>query len=81
MAPELNEKVEYHGEQVDYYAAGILLFCMRTGTTPFIRCVKSDKQFELFHKDPDTFWELFSSMLGDDNYFSPEFIHLLNWML
>ena len=51
-APELNEKLPYFGSQVDLYSAGILLFCMRSGTCPFIRCGKVDETFKLFTKKP-----------------------------
>ncbi len=81
MAPELLEKIPYSGKQIDLYAAAVLLFCMRTGTHPFIRCSKTDKTFELFHRQQDKFWELFSAMKGDDNYFDPDFKDLIGWML
>lgn len=82
MAPEMNEKADYYsGAAVDLYAAGIILFVMRTGTAPFIRCVKQNPEFDLFHRKPEKFWELFCAMLGDDNYFSEDFKMLINWML
>jgi len=61
MAPELNEKADdYSGAAVDLYAAGIMLFVMRTGTVPFLRCVRSNPEFDLFHRDPKAFWAVLS---------------------
>jgi serine/threonine protein kinase len=48
MAPELLENVPYCGKEIDLWSIGILLFCMRTGTCPFIKCSKVDKTFQLF---------------------------------
>ena len=36
MAPELL-RGQYYGEAVDIFACGVALFCMITGTTPFLK--------------------------------------------
>jgi serine/threonine protein kinase len=54
---------------------------MKTGTTPFIRSVRSDCAFQLFHKKPVVFWDLFSEMKGKKNFYSNSFMDLISKML
>ena len=52
MAPEIHEKRPYEGKQIDIFAAGIILFIMKSGTPPFGRAYSKDPYYKLFLKKP-----------------------------
>jgi serine/threonine protein kinase len=48
MAPEVISGNPYKGDPVDIFAAGLILFIMRSGVPPFERALLSDQYFDLF---------------------------------
>lgn len=81
MAPELNERKKYIGSSVDIFAAGIVLFIMYTGHPPFSKATESDPYYKLIITDRNsTFWEAHSRN-KDSDFFSEEFMNLINAML
>lgn len=58
MAPELNERRLYAAEKVDTFAAGVVLFIMRSGTPPFNYAAKDEYYYKCLHRNrPDMFWK------------------------
>jgi len=49
MAPELNEKKNYTGIEVDLFASAVLLFIMRFAKYPFNKAVKQDKYYRYIY--------------------------------
>jgi len=47
MAPEILLKKEYDGKSVDIFAAGIVLFNMCLGHSPFFKALESDPYYNL----------------------------------
>lgn len=81
MAPEINEKKIYLGSSVDIFSAGIILFIMFTGHPPFHKAIDSDPYYKLIITDRNsTFWEAHSRN-KEKNFFSPDFINLMNSIL
>jgi serine/threonine protein kinase len=59
MAPEFYNKgrVEYQGDKVDIFSAGVVLFIMLTGVFPFSTAEFFDKHFKhIYLKEPNLFW-------------------------
>jgi hypothetical protein len=58
MAPEIHSRTAYNADEVDLFAAGIVLFIMVVGTPPFTRAVKTDPYYNLIAnpKYTDKFW-------------------------
>jgi len=47
MAPEINMKKPYNANEVDLFAAGIVLFIMVVGTPPFTKADLRDPYYNL----------------------------------
>lgn len=61
MAPELNERKPYKAEKVDTFAAGVVLFIMRSGTPPFNVAVKDEHYYKMLYANrKDLFWKFHS---------------------
>lgn len=80
MAPELYMNIKYSGESVDIFAAGVILFIMRSMNPPFSRASMSDRLFEMFIKNNKKFWEMFSRNKPAD-FYSEEFRNLIMGLL
>lgn len=60
MAPEIATR-NYKGEQVDLFAASIVLFIMLTGHPPFMKADKTDPFYKLLMTQKhETFWKAHS---------------------
>jgi len=82
MAPEIHERRPYEGEQIDIFAAAIILFIMKSGTPPFTRATKKDAYYKLFLKKPDRFWFIHSkNKPGKMDFYSKDFRNLITKML
>ena len=68
MAPEIHEELPYEGAQVDLFAAGVILFIMKSGHPPFGMANKSDPYYKLFLKKPKKFWKFHEKTLGKGFY-------------
>ena len=79
MAPEIHNEEPYEGAVVDLFAAGVILFIMRSGHPPFGSATISDPYYKLFSKKPKKFWKFHEKTLGK-GYYSKEFKDLLNKM-
>ena len=83
IAPEINLNQGYRGNEVDLFAAGVLLFILRSRGNPFGRAHPKDPLYRLICNERQTyFWKYHSKnkKLGGD-YYSTEFKDLLNKML
>ncbi|CAG9333706.1 unnamed protein product [Blepharisma stoltei] len=80
MAPELYMNINYYGESVDVFAAGVILFIFRSVNPPFSRANMSDRIYEILVKNPKKFWGLYSRN-KPQNYYSEEFKSLIMGML
>ena len=47
MAPEINERRPYQGNEVDIFAIGIILFIMYAGHPPFTAALQKDSYYRL----------------------------------
>lgn len=58
MAPEINNREKYNSNEVDLFAAAIVLFIMVVGTPPFTKAVKTDPYYNLLiqTKHTEKFW-------------------------
>ena len=58
MAPELHLALPYKGEEVDLYAASIVLFNFVTGHPPFLTATKKDELYRTLYKELyHIFWQ------------------------
>jgi serine/threonine protein kinase len=83
MAPELNERKKYRGEQVDIFAAGVILFIMVSGAPPFNAATKDEFYYKfIVHKKYELFWKYHSKgKPAGEHFFSPEFKDLMQRIL
>lgn len=83
MAPEINNGATYQGAVVDLFAAAIILFIMIAQHPPFGKAVANDAHYKLVIANRlDLFWKFHSrSKPGGLDFFSPEFMDLINGML
>lgn len=57
MAPEINNKMPYNANEVDLFAAGIVLFILVVGTPPFSKAYQKDPYYNLIASGRiDKFW-------------------------
>jgi serine/threonine protein kinase len=80
MAPEIHEEKAYDGASVDLFAAGIILFIMKSGHPPFGSATKSDNYYKAFMKKPKKFWKVHSKN-HEKGFYSKEFKDLVTGML
>lgn len=79
MAPEIATR-NYKGEQVDLFAATIILFIMLTGHPPFMKADKNDPFYKLImSQKTDVFWKAHSRGKPAD-FWSNELKDLFNRM-
>ena len=58
MAPEIHTRTPYKGEQVDMFAAGIILFIMMSQNPPFGQANPNDPYYKLLYTGNARFWAL-----------------------
>jgi serine/threonine protein kinase len=82
MAPEIHAKKPYKGNEVDLFAAAIILFIMYAGTPPFNKADTKDAYYKLLTTGRyDVFWNAHSKHKPNKDFFSPEFKDLIARML
>lgn len=79
MAPEINEDKAYKGEEVDLFAAAIILFIMVGGTPPFNAAKRDEYYYKfIFNNRWDKFWPFhYASKPSRENFFSDSFKDLI----
>lgn len=76
MSPEIEDDEEFCGYEADLYAAGVVLFIMRTHFHPFKRAKPSDQYYSMLEESPARYWNVFSAL-----HLSAEFKDLIEKML
>lgn len=80
MAPEIYER-KYNGEKTDVFAAGVILFVMLVGSSPFNKATQQNTYYSfIINRQYDKFWKEFEKRRGK-NFFSPDFKDLIQKML
>ena len=81
MAPELIANRTYQPQVVDWYAFGVMVFMMYSGSAPFVRADLSDPHFCCIARgDMNKFWRAHSQG-RKANFFSEEFKDLISNLL
>lgn len=82
MAPEILIGAKYHGQMVDIFAAGIILFIMVTQIPPFQMAHPKDGWYKFVCSNRmDKFWKFHGqNQPGGIEFFSQSFIDLINWI-
>jgi len=81
MAPEINMKLPYNANDVDLFAAGIVLFILVVGTPPFSKAWQKDPYYNLIVSGKiDRFWQQHLKFKKDKNFFTDDFKDLLTRM-
>eukprot|EP01017_Pseudomicrothorax_dubius_P032149 TRINITY_DN4176_c0_g2_i4.p1 TRINITY_DN4176_c0_g2~~TRINITY_DN4176_c0_g2_i4.p1 ORF type:complete len:469 (-),score=107.60 TRINITY_DN4176_c0_g2_i4:27-1433(-) len=79
MPPEIESGEAYHGPSADLFSAGVCLFTMCCGFSPFSRAVLADPLYmNIATQKYDVYW---SSINSRRPSLSPEFQDLINFML
>ena len=82
MAPEIWDNQGYQAHCVDIFSLGVILFQMRTASSPFNSAEPADKYWNLLATyRSDKFWTAHCKMQGQDDYFNEEFKDLVTSML
>ena len=83
MAPEIHMGQKYSGQNVDLFAAGIILFIMVTQHPPFAQAIPKDPHYKTISANRvDLFWKLHSRNKPSGlEFFSSEFRDLITSML
>lgn len=82
MAPEVRAGEKYNGKIVDIFGAGIILFMMRAKKPPFQSSTDTDDDYSnFFENNHEEFWAKYQIAFGNENYFSNEFMDLVNGLL
>lgn len=82
MAPEILIGAKYHGQMVDIFAAGIILFIMVTQIPPFQMAHPKDGWYKFVCSNRmDKFWKFHGqNQPGGIDFFSKSFMDLINWL-
>jgi len=82
-APEVIEEKCSNLAAADIYSAAIILYALRAREFPFLeQDDKSDPRcYWTYVEDPRRFWQMKAELRGDKEFFSPEFIELINGMV
>lgn len=81
MAPEVLSNISYQPQVADWFAFGVMLFMMYTGSAPFNRADFSDPFFYCIARgDLDKFWRAHMKH-KPAGYFSEEFKDLISNLL
>lgn len=78
MAPELMAGRPYQPQVVDWFALGVMLFMMYSGSAPFVKADLSDAFFNcIARNDLDRFWRAHEKA-HEPGFFTPEFKDLIS---
>ena len=81
MAPEILKHEEYNGQEVDVFAAGVILFTMLSQRPPFVNPRENDNHYKYFYlNQQDRFWQKHERMNHEIQY-SDSFKALVGNML
>jgi serine/threonine protein kinase len=82
MAPEILIGAKYHGQMVDIFAMGIILFIMVAQIPPFQMAHPKDGWYKFVCSNRmDKFWKYHGqNQPGGIDFFSKSFIDLINWI-
>jgi serine/threonine protein kinase len=82
MAPEILIGAKYHGQMVDIFAMGIILFIMVSQIPPFQMAHPKDGWYKFVCSNRmDKFWKYHGqNQPGGIDFFSKSFIDLINWI-
>lgn len=87
-APEIKEGTSKNFAAADVYSMGIILFVMMSGISPYREVevesgekTEFDPFYKLMRQWNAKFWELHAKHQQDENYYSKDFISLVNAML
>ena len=83
-SPEIHNGQEYEGSSNDVFAAGIILFVLYTGSSPFNSSRNNDSYYSYIrNNDHQMFWKFHSKVKKDGsfNVFGDDFKNLVNSML
>ena len=82
MAPEIIRRNFYKGEDVDLFAAAVIIFTMMSGSPPFMKWAeKNDDFYKLICENKSkTFWRA-HEQFKEKNFFSADFKDLITCML
>ena len=77
MSPEIVENNISAPEKVDIFAAGVILFSLISGSSPFTCSKNNDRFYRYIHQNQAKyFWKLHSKKMGD-SLFSEELKDLI----
>lgn len=79
LAPELLSSENSNGITADLYAAGIILFMLKTRRPPFSLASPTEPMYRLLQTNPDLFWKCV--MRNNSMELSEEFKNLVSYML
>jgi len=85
-APEVKEGTAKNYIASDIYSAGIILFILFSGIPPYTEVDKGmstefDPFYKIMRKCNDKFWEVHAKHKQNPEFYSKNFISLINWML
>jgi len=83
MAPEIHLDQGYHGQAVDLFAAGVVLFILVTGRSPFIRATSQDDYYKaIIANRTDLFWKIHQKKSKcEKGLVSKNLMEMINFML
>jgi len=85
-APEIKEGTGKNFVAADIYSLGVILFILFSGIPPYTEVDKGmttefDPFYRIMRKCPEKFWEVHAKHKQNPEFYSKEFISLVNWML
>lgn len=80
-APEIEELEQYWGQDVDIFSAGVTLFSLVFGTSPFDKAAFDDSMYNMFALNTLTFWKCHLSNMGPNFSISAELLNLISAMI
>ena len=79
-APEIYAGVPYNGQEVDLFAAGVILFIMLNHNPPFTEADPRNPYYKRLYQNPQAFWKA-AAAAKPEGYFSTDFQDIINKML
>lgn len=86
MAPEIHQRIPYDGTKIDIFAAGVILFEMKTQSRPFTKACKDFCLYRYFAEDKQRYWnkvhrKIRQIMKNKKARLDKDFIDLIDGML